>query len=52
MKLKLVFEKRELVPPVHRVLSPVLAVALSLALGAVFLKASGFSPLAVYSSMW
>jgi ABC-type uncharacterized transport system permease subunit len=52
IRLKLVFEKRDPVPVSYRVASPVLAVLLALVLGAIFLAASGFSPLGVYLEMY
>ncbi|HAI86978.1 MAG TPA: ABC transporter permease [Firmicutes bacterium] len=50
--LKLVFEKREAVSPAYKFISPLLAIVMSLVLGAIFLLASGFSPLKVYYYMW
>ena len=50
--LRLVLEKREAASPFYRFLSPLLAIVMALVLGAVFLAASGFSPLKVYYYMW
>jgi simple sugar transport system permease protein len=47
-----IIERRPARSTLFRIVSPVLAVLAALVFGALFLKLSGFDPLAVYGGMW